>query len=72
MITGDGHAKILDFGLVKLIESSLPPRTGEPGLSEVATAVKIPSDDGRWRKADLSKKRGQARLPDHELITAAS
>ena len=39
MITGDGHAKILDFGLVKLIESSLPPRTGDPGSSEVATAV---------------------------------
>ena len=39
MITGDGHAKILDFGLVKLIESSLPPRPGDPGSSEVATAV---------------------------------
>lgn len=39
MITGDGHAKILDFGLVKLIEPTLPPRTGDPGSSEVATAV---------------------------------
>lgn len=39
MITGDGHAKVLDFGLVKLIEPTLPSRSGEPGSSEVATAV---------------------------------
>ena len=39
MITGDGHAKVLDFGLVKLIEPTLPSRSGDPGSSEVATAV---------------------------------
>ncbi|MEP6922117.1 MAG: protein kinase [bacterium] len=39
MITGDGHAKILDFGLVKLIEPSQPTTTGDQASSEVATAV---------------------------------
>ncbi|MEP6636240.1 MAG: protein kinase [Acidobacteriota bacterium] len=39
MINGDGHAKILDFGLAKLIEPNLPQGTSTPASSEVATAV---------------------------------
>src|SRR5215510_3442720 len=38
MITRDDHAKILDFGLAKLIEPKQPASTSE-GASEVATAI---------------------------------
>src|SRR5213082_3573651 len=38
MISGDGHAKILDFGLAKLIEQR-PPSTSAQGSSEVDTAM---------------------------------
>src|SRR5919109_438194 len=37
MITRDGYAKILDFGLAKLVEPQKPP--GDQALSDVATAL---------------------------------
>jgi serine/threonine protein kinase/Tol biopolymer transport system component len=39
MITSDGFAKILDFGLAKLVEPQRPFDSGDAGSSEIATAV---------------------------------
>jgi serine/threonine protein kinase/tetratricopeptide (TPR) repeat protein len=36
MVTRDGHAKVLDFGLAKLVE---PERTSGTGSSDIATAI---------------------------------
>ena len=42
MVSADGYAKILDFGLAKLVEPRRPPGAGAEGLNEAATALMPP------------------------------